>query len=251
MNKKQAKEFVKKYDKFKKNNLPTHFWDDERQTKEYVYFDEDNSLNVSDSIFESLSRIALTGLYYPFNSNRITHKIGEEPRVEYGDNHAHSFEELVGWLYDYPETFNIDKEDEKYYSKQELEYLRRVQKYLLFIGMKDVEGLKRKNTRYRSKKQTKYNNCFLHNCSKKTIEDLLSGKRNFTYREVINDDEKEEIYDDYQALILDEEDNFKMHIKYTHSKIKKYKEIKDIVNDDRFKDNDMMCVRYFEIVEKF
>ena len=32
------KEFIKRYDQFKKNNLPTPFWDEERQTLEYVYF---------------------------------------------------------------------------------------------------------------------------------------------------------------------------------------------------------------------
>ena len=250
MNKKKYDEFLKRYDKFKKNNLPTPFWDDERQTYEYVYYEEDN-IHISSSIYESLSRIALTELYYPFNSKMVTYKMGEEPKIEYGHNHAHSFEEVVDWLYCYPESFNLDDECLEFYSKQELEYLRRVQKYLLFIGMKDIEGAKTKITRYRSKKQKKYINCLMHNYSNKTIEDLLSGKRNFTYREVLDKDEKEEIYDDYQVLILDEEDNFKMHIKYTHSKIKKYKEIKDIVNDNRFKDNDMMRVRYLEILEKF
>ena len=41
-------------------------------------------------------------------------------------------------MYDYPETFNISTEEEEFYSKQELKYLRRVQKYLLFIGLKDL-----------------------------------------------------------------------------------------------------------------
>ena len=41
MNKKQIKEFLKRYDKFKKNNLPTPFWDDERQIFEYVSFDSE------------------------------------------------------------------------------------------------------------------------------------------------------------------------------------------------------------------
>lgn len=31
-------EFNKRYDKFNKNNLLTPFWDEERQTLEYVYF---------------------------------------------------------------------------------------------------------------------------------------------------------------------------------------------------------------------
>ena len=39
MKKFEYNEFVKRYNKFKKNNLPTPFWDSERQTLEYVYFD--------------------------------------------------------------------------------------------------------------------------------------------------------------------------------------------------------------------
>ena len=39
MNKKEYQEFMKRYEKFKKNNLPTYFWDEERQTYEYVYYD--------------------------------------------------------------------------------------------------------------------------------------------------------------------------------------------------------------------
>ena len=38
MKKHEFIEFEKRYEKFKKNNLPTPFFDDERQTFEYVYY---------------------------------------------------------------------------------------------------------------------------------------------------------------------------------------------------------------------
>ena len=72
-----------------------------------------------------------------------------------GHSHAHSFEEVVSALYSSPESFSIAKDEEQYYSKQELEYLRRVQKYLLFIGMKDLEKQKVPVSRYRNKIHSK------------------------------------------------------------------------------------------------
>jgi len=37
MNEEEFQNFMKRYDKFKKNNLPTLFYDEERLTREYVY----------------------------------------------------------------------------------------------------------------------------------------------------------------------------------------------------------------------
>lgn len=36
MQKRKFNEFMKRYDKFEKNNLPTPFWDEKRHTLEYV-----------------------------------------------------------------------------------------------------------------------------------------------------------------------------------------------------------------------
>ena len=131
------KSFAKRYHKYKDCNLPVPFWDEERQVKEYVYYEDREDLedwkkyNVSESIFESLSDIAFTGLYYSFTCGGYTEKDSKFiKKVEH--NHAHSFEEVVKCLYDYPETFNISTEEEEFYSKQELKYLRRVQKSFLW-----------------------------------------------------------------------------------------------------------------------
>ena len=65
------KEFYKRYDKFKKNNLPTPFWDEKRQTLEYVclgnkntIYDFENAKNKIDvyyNIVDALSNVAQTG----------------------------------------------------------------------------------------------------------------------------------------------------------------------------------------------
>ena len=38
----KQKEFNKRYDKYQKNNLPTPFWDNTRETLEYVYYNNNN-----------------------------------------------------------------------------------------------------------------------------------------------------------------------------------------------------------------
>ena len=62
MNKKEYKEFLKRYDKFQKNNLPTPFWDDERQTLEYVHFINEEEREISDDLVYALENITRAGL---------------------------------------------------------------------------------------------------------------------------------------------------------------------------------------------
>lgn len=134
------KEDLKRYDKFKKNNLPTPFWDEERNVLEYVWFDKDG-LNVSSNICYGLENISCTELYYSFSVGPIGHM------------HDHSFENVVRILYDYPKTFKINKDEEQFYSKQELTYLKRIQEYLISIGLDDVDPSKKVSiNRYRNKK---------------------------------------------------------------------------------------------------
>ena len=123
-------EFQKRYEKFKKNNLPTPFFDDERQTFEYVYYSNDFFNNDSDKypevnckLTDALADIEFTELYYSFNCKIIAYT-KDRVKITYGHSHAHSFEEVVRSLYDFSESFSIPKEDEKFYSEQELHYLR-------------------------------------------------------------------------------------------------------------------------------
>ena len=115
-------EFQKRYEKFKRNNLPTPFFDEERQTFEYVYysyrfFNNDNKKysEVNHSLTDALANIAFTGLYYSFDCKEIAYT-KEGVKITFEHSHAHSFDEVVSSLYDFPESFSIPKEDEKFYS---------------------------------------------------------------------------------------------------------------------------------------
>lgn len=275
MNKKESKEFIKRYDKFKKNNLPTPFWDDERQTLEYVSYDSeldywnnifkteneefDRKLNVNHNLVEALGDLAYTGFYYPYTCGYFTlAKDTDEDnnfKIKKGHTHSHSFEEVVKSLYKFPESFAISKEEEQFYSKQQLEYLRRVQKYLLFIGLKDMDTNKPSVKRYRNQKQKQYGIAHIHSYKVKTIQDFQSGKRNF--RVIVPDNI--DIYENYEKypnhdkreLVVDSQDNFKMFIEYTHQEIKQYKEIKHVYRNSKLKDTDRVVVEYFKILEIF
>lgn len=259
------KKIDKRYDKFKNNNLPTPFWDTERQTLEYVYFNNGKPINfeeakgqlkVSSSLVEALGEIVCTGFCYPFTSKPIY--IWEENsktvRKEIvRQDYAHSFEEVVKVLYDSPESFSISKDEEKFYSIQELEYLRRVQKYLLFIGMKDLETRKASVSRYRNKIHSKYENALIYTFNDQAIKDIIEGKRNFKVDIWYPDYSKDEEYKpkEYRALIVDKEDNFKMFVEFTKREVKKYKDISSVCNIKKLKDDDKVVVTYFKILEKF
>lgn len=267
MNEFQYKEFIKRYDKFKKNNLPTPFWDEERQTLEYVYFyngksiinskESKNELEVNSSLSKALGDIAFTGFYYSFTYKHIMAWKENNKYIKklvVGHSHAHSFEEVVSALYSSPESFNIVKDEEQYYSKQELEYLRRVQKYLLFIGMKDLESIKTPVSRYRNKIHTKYENACIYRYNDEVLKYIKEGKRDFRaidwYPEYSRNNKKYKSKE-YQALIVDEDDNFKMFVEFTYEEVKYYKDIKHVYKRDDLKDEDKLIVIHFKVLEMF
>lgn len=266
MNKKQSKEFIKRYDKFKKNNLPTPFWDDERQVREFVYFyngksflnfeEANDSLEVSNNLVDALADIAYTGFYYSFTDKHITgfYESGEFiTKAVVGHSHAHSFEGVVECLYRSPESFSISKDEEKFYSTQELEYLRRVQKYLLFIGMKDLESTRVPISRYRNKVHSKYEDVLIHVMNSENIKNIESGKVNFKAVKWYPEHSENCTYKpkEYRALIVDEEDNFKFFVEYEREDVKLYKDIKDVYKIKNFKDDSKVILIYFKILEQF
>ncbi len=267
MNEIEYKKFCKRYDQFKKNNLPTPFWDEERQVKEYVYFyngksilnatESKNQLEVHSKLSTALGEIAFTGFYYPFTDRHVIQqkdKIGKMvKKFIVGHNHAHSFEEVVASLYNSPESFHISKEEEPFYSQQELEYLRRIQKYLVFIGMKDITVENPSKNRYHNKIHSKYETALIYKFSDFTLDKIRKGEKDF--REVKWFPKySPKIYKpkEYQALIVDKKDNFRMFIEFTHEEIKLYKDIKNLCdNNNNFKDEDKVIVRHFKIIELF
>lgn len=262
MNKKEIKEFEKRYDKFKSCNLPTPFWDKERHTLEYVYFDDDN-LRVNYSLYESLGDIALTGLYYSFTSGHMTGNLKDGFRYEVGHCHAHSFEEVVHWLYDYPESFSISKDEEEFYSKQELDYLKNVKEYLLFIGLKDCKGEKRSKSRFKNKKQEKYKHYGITNVTDDLAEKILSGKRDYmvTHTEYPEyyPDIKEYNKNEYVSFARNKEGKIIALLEYAKELKKTYREFKkefdETINDyytnKELKNNDWVIIRYFKILKKY
>lgn len=266
------REFEKRYDKFKKNNLPKSFWDEERQTLEYVYYDSkldrdnklfareddefDRKLHVESSLTEALANIAFTGFYYPYTCKYFTlpRVDDEEPRkmkIELGHTHGHDFDHVVSSLYDFPESFKIEDDELEFYSKQQLKYLRRVQKYLLFLGLKDLDSRKVKVERYRNKRQKKYCDAYIYSFSDESLSDFLSGKRDFYVRDYY-EGFTDRIYEhDSFALFIDREDNFKMYVEILRKEEKFYKDIKKKFHDDNLADDDKVIVVYFKILEKF
>ena len=205
---------------------------------------------------DSLGEITLTNFYYSFTSKYVTMKKEKGKYIKevvVGHNHAHSFEEVVKSLYYAPESFNISKEEEQFYSKQELEYLRRVQKYLLFIGLKDEEDNKIKVSRYRNKLQKKYENVMIYKFNNEVLQNIINGKNNFRVINWYPEYSGEKIYKshEYQALLVDEEDNFKALVEFTYEEVKKYIDIKDNYKNPELKDDDKVIVCYFKLLEKF
>ena len=257
------KNLLKKYQRFKHNNLPTPFFDKERLKFELILPLSNNIESYSDiEIYKSyesaLSDLAYTGLYYPYTCKLITRRINPDTNEEYDKAeirhlHSHNFEELLQDLYDYPESFSISSDDEKFYSTQELYYINNVKQYLLFIGLKDASSPKPSITRYRSKKQNKYGSYPIHHISNNLLNDILNNKVDYYITlhdgyNPINEDFKE---GEFKALLVDENSNFKLLVELTKIRYGKYNDYKKYVKSDNSKDAEMVRISYFNIVERF
>ena len=250
MNKKEYEQFIKRYDKFNKCTLPYLFWDEERQTSEYIWFDKTQKYNpqITCNLDYAFENFASVGLYYSYTARTTVSGTNQK-----GHCHAHSFNEVLKDLYSYPESFNISKKEEQFYSKQELEYLRRVKKYLLFIGLKDTDPSKRiPMKRYHNKKVQNYINCVIYTINDENKKKINSGKLDFLCWHYYKG-YKSKIFNplEFQALLVDEEDNFLYKVEFTKSEIKKYKDIKNIMKLKDINDNSFIIVNHFKILEKY
>ena len=172
MTKFDYKTFNLRYERFKKNNLPTPFWDRDRQVFEFVYNEKNSlqdNLNICNNLTDSFRNKFC--LYYAYNSV-IINKDGSK---KIGRCHEHTFENVVRDLYNYPVSFNIPKKDECYYSKQELLYLKKLKSYLLFVGLTDIPD-NVKVSRYRNKLVKKYQNAIVISLDNRQINDIIKGK---------------------------------------------------------------------------
>lgn len=252
------------YLKYKKNNLPTPHWCDEHQILEYIHFDnqqltndsnnEEPKLEINSTLTEALSHIVNHNFYYSFTAKYIqTQKVNGKwvDKIIVGHMHTHSFDEVVRFLYNAPESFRISKDEEEFYSKQELEYLKLVQKYLLLIGIKDFKSDKIPSTRYRNKLHSKYCNALISRFNDKIIEEIINEKREYLVTKWYPDySTKEYSSGESQLLITDKDYNFKLFIEFTKSEVKKYQDIKSICKEDLSND-DNIIIDYFKIIEIF
>ena len=238
------KTFYKRYDKFKKNNLPTPFWDRERQVLEYVFYEDD--FNISTNLVESFRN--KLSFYYAFNSIIVT----KEGLKKIGRRHEHTFEDVVRDLYDYPVSFSVSKKDEVYYSKQELSYLKILKNYLLLVGLRDVEDNIRVS-RYRNKLVKKYKNAIILQVENHEIKDIIKGKRVFfaVKKDKYNKELKKYKKGELQYLVIDKKHNFRLLIEYVEKKQEKYQNIKKQVKVSMTKDTDDVIVYYFKVLEIF
>jgi len=254
-------EFNKRYDKFKKNNLPTPFWDEERQTFEYVYFDSNgdhgDGLRVRNNLYNAFEEFITDGFYYPFNYHFYETWYDEKTKKwcaseHVGHSHEHDFDLVIKAVYDSPESFSIDSEDEYYYSEQELNYLKKLQSYLLFIGLKDCGYGKVPVSRYRNKKKKKYEKAYVIERPDKILKNILECGINYTcyakgeYSIAPYEYKKGEC----QKLIMDKQYNVIMFIEYYKRDEKTYKDIKKYYKFD-LKDDDKVIVEYFKVLERF
>lgn len=237
--------FNKRYEKFKKNTLPTPFWDRERQVLEYVCYENEHLCvynNLTDSFLDRFS------LFYPFNCAVTT----MEGTREIGYCHEHTFEAVVRDLYYYPESFSISKKDEVHYTKRELSYLKLLKSYFLFIGLKDVEDSNRVS-RYRSKLEKKYQKALILQLDNREINNIIKGKRTFfaVKKTKYNKDIRQYKEGELQYLVIDNKYNFRLLIEYVENKKQKYHEIKKQVKVTGAKDNEYVIVKYFKVLEIF
>ena len=249
-------EYIERYKKFSNNNLPQMFWDEKRDTREYVFFREGKP-RVSNNIYNALEDITWAGFYYPYICKHVTYQIVDDKdkyEVVVGHCHSHDFDQVVEALYYSPESFRIEKEDEEYYSKQELKYLKKVQDYLLFIGVKDVETHKIPASRYHNKKQAKYENASKHSYSDKRIDKILNDECNYCilkWYESYGLERRNYEPGEYRALVTNEKGEYKLYVEYTYNEVKLYKELNEKEKNPEFKDDDRVIVSYFKVLEKF
>ena len=168
--------FNKRYDKFKSNNLPTPFFDEERQTLEYVSFDP--KLNVSDNLGYALEHMSYTGLYYPYHIKDYARlEMESKMKLQFFHSHNHDFESVIRDLYMHPESFEIMDDEKEFYSKQELNYLSRIKAFLNLIELKDI--YKGKKNRYNNILYNKYKDSGIMKFDNDVVELMINKKINY------------------------------------------------------------------------
>ena len=129
----------RKYRKLDKCNLPFRFYNKKSEQCEWVnyknFIDNTSGYNSNILLLDALRDICRISLTYHYN-------IGNSKQDKDYQNHSHDFDNVLKDLYFYPESFNIPDEFKNNYSMQELNYINELQKFLLFIELKDFKNSK-------------------------------------------------------------------------------------------------------------
>lgn len=104
----------------------------------HQYFSTGNEIDITyESLTDALQDITHEGFYYSYNID-IDGKKNQHM-------HAHSFEEVVKDLYKHPVSFSLNDKDKEYYSNQEIRYLNNVKNFLIGVGRKDTDKIKKED----------------------------------------------------------------------------------------------------------
>jgi uncharacterized protein YhfF len=119
--------------------------------------------------------------------------------------------------------------------------------------MKDLKTEKVPISRYRNKIHHKYEYAYIYKYSDDILRNILNGKVNFKVSNWYSEYDGNKKYNpkEYQALIVDENNNFKLFVEFTHRDLKTYKDIKKVYLKEGLNDDDKVIVNYFKILERF
>lgn len=213
---------------------------------------EENNINEYNELSEAFSDIIKLNFSYNYE---ITYKYYDAEddtlKSEIIQGHCHTFNELVKVLYDYPESFKIPKNFLEDYSLKEINYLKRLQNYLLLINLKDKTDSKENINLQKKYKNNSNNKKFIHELNKLNEEEEIKrvcNKKALNYnnagyfvasddilKAILNGDKKTRIFRQYsfsksrinkKYFILDENNNYKALISIIKEEIVPFKEFK-------------------------
>lgn len=238
-----------KYKGLKKCTLPLSVVN--KGTYTWVFNDESGVTEYKDlyNAFSSIIKDELTFnyeityKYYSVENNSI--------KSEAIISHSHDFDGVIEALYYYPESFNIPEKYQDDYSLKEREYLNKLQKYLLLIGLKDktdskeyIALQKKYKKELDSKKYLKEEAKLLHRetydrvCNKKASNYNEAGYLNADdkiLKAILEGDKNTRIFRQYsfspsrvksKFFIMDSDNNYKALIQITKEDIMAFKDLK-------------------------
>ncbi len=240
----------------KKCSLPVSY--NENDTYKWV-FTEDNNIFEYAEIYEAFSHLIKTSLEYNYE---ITYKyydaLKNSIKIETVAMHSHNFNDVIETLYYYPESFNIPENDKDNYSASELAFLKKLQNYLLLMGLKDKSDSKdmiNLHRKYKNELNSKKYFKELVKLERKETLERANNKKVRTYHEagyfmasdnildaILNKEKNTRIFRQYsystsrikeRYFILDNDYNYKALIEITDENIIPFKDLKVPVKEYR------------------